>query len=276
MNIKKRIFHVIEINEGEHASVAGRVFDVFIISLILLSVAAVIIESFKGLSPGTIVFLEDFEFVAVIVFTIEYFMRIWTADLKYPEAGPIRSRIKFIFSGMGLIDLFAILPFYLPFLMLQKNALVIRLLRIMRLLRVLKLNRYNKSISMIGKIILEKKYELGVTMFVTFILLLLSSAIMYNLEHNVQPDAFPNIMATLWWAVSTLTTVGYGDVVPATPGGKIISAIIAVMGVGLVALPAGILSLGFFEKLEKEHDPNMVIKKQSFKYCPHCGKPIHE
>jgi voltage-gated potassium channel len=137
-------------------------------------------------------------------------------------------------------------------------------LRLFRLLRILKLNRYNNSLELIGKVLKNEKEKLFMTIFIAVVMLLLASSIMYYIENAVQPDQFPNILATLWWAVATLTTVGYGDVYPVTVLGKILSGVIAVLGIGLVALPSGIISSGLI---------NEVSGKQK-KICPHCGKEI--
>jgi voltage-gated potassium channel len=172
---------------------------------------------------------------------------------------------------MALIDLAAILPFYLPMFVII-DLRFLRILRLTRLLRILKINRYTESLDMIKVVLYQKKEELSVTMFITFLLLLLSSSIMYYVETDVQPDAFPNIIAAFWWGVATLTTVGYGDVYPITVIGKILSGIIALLGIGLVALPTGIISSGFMDQMSQKRKPKEEKKKKS--YCPYCGEKL--
>lgn len=187
-------------------------------------------------------FFRWFEFASVFLFSVEYLLRLATADFQYPDSGPIRSRLRWMFSSAGLIDLIAILPFYVPLLIAFD-------LRFLRLLRILKLKRYSRSLQLIGEIVDDRKEELLVTVFLNAILMVIASAFMYYLENEAQPDNFPNVMATMWWAVSTLTTVGYSHVYPITGMGKLFAAIIAVIGIGFVALPTGILSAAFIERI---------------------------
>jgi voltage-gated potassium channel len=194
-------------------------------------------------------------------------MRLYVSEMTHPAKNRASSLLKFIFSGYGLIDLLAILPFYLPFIF-KIDLRFIRALRLLRFFRIFKVNRYNKSLRLIGDVVREKKTELAITGFVAFIILLVASILMYYIEGPVQPDKFPNIVASFWWAIATLTTVGYGDVFPITALGKIVSGSIAVMGIGLVALPTGLISVGFIEKIGK--------KKKEIKKCPHCGHELYD
>ena len=150
-----------------------------------------------------------------------------------------------------------------------------RILRVTRLLRIFKIQRYTKSLNLIGKVLKSKKEELFITVFVTIILIIFASTLMYYIENDVQPNAFPNILATFWWAVATLTTIGYGDVYPVTDLGRLLSGIIAVLGIGLVALPTGLISSGFIEEISKKKRQHKQ-KEEDITYCPHCGKRIHE
>lgn len=271
-NIKNNTFEIIDKAQEENR--VGMIFNYAIILLIILNVIAIVLESFEtvGFLYGN--HLKIFEIFSVAVFTIEYILRIWTAELKYKGNNKYYASIKFIVSPMGIIDLFAIAPFYLPML-LPFDLRCLRMLRLTRLLRVLKLNRYFKALNLVGKVLKEKKEELTITVFITFILLLIASTLMYYIENNVQPDEFPNIISTFWWAIATLTTIGYGDVYPITSLGRVLSGLIAILGIGLVALPTGIISSGFMEELKKkngqEKDEN---EEEDFSYCPHCGKRL--
>lgn len=263
LTIKSRIFNLVD--KGSHGSRVDLVFDYSIMTLILLNILAIILESIAPIGQQYVNTFRIFEIVSVVVFSIEYLMRLYVSDLTHPAKSRIQSLLKFILSGYGLIDLLAILPFYLPFVF-KFDLRFIRALRLLRFFRILKMNRYNKSLRLIGDVFREKKTELVITGFVAFIVLLVASILMYYIEGSVQPDKFPNIVASFWWAIATLTTVGYGDVVPVTAIGKIVSGSIAVMGIGLVALPAGLISVGFIEKIGK--------KKVEPKKCPHCGHEL--
>jgi len=267
MTVKEKVFRLIDRGDNQQ-NYSGKLFEIIIIVLIIASIVEIILESFDTINNAYSSYFEIFEIFTVVIFSVEYLLRLWTADLKFKNESRVGSRIKFITSGTGIIDLLAILPFYLP-LIFKFDLRFIRVLRVIRLTRILKLNRSTKAFKIIGSIFIEKRSELAITIFVTIILMLISSTIMYNLEHEVQKEAFPDIISTFWWAISTLTTVGYGDVYPITGWGKIISGIIALLGIGLVALPTGIISSGFFEKVESEKS-----KEKSYKYCPHCGVKI--
>jgi len=251
--MKRKVYNFIEFNQG---------FIKFIYSLIILNVISLIIGSYKEIREMNTEYLDAFEIFSVAVFTLEYIMRLWTADLneKY-TGGSFRKRLKFIFSTYGLIDLIAILPFYLP-LIFPFDLRVVRILRIMRLIRIFKLGRYSKSLKTINSVLRETRSDLGMTLFVAFIMLVLASTLMYYVEGDVQPQKFASIGHSFWWAVSTLTTVGYGDVYPVTGAGKLLSGIIALIGVGIVALPTGIISSAFVEKI---HDGDKTCT------CPNCG-----
>lgn len=260
--MKKRVFEIIERAKKDDAP--SKIFDIAIIGLIVLNVVAVIINSFTELSLVLINTLKYFEIISVIIFTIEYVLRLWTADLRLTTTK--LPRLKHIISFMAMIDLLAILPFYLPFI-IPFDLRFLRMLRLLRLLRIFKLNRYNDAMDIITKVLKNEKEKLVTTIFVTSILLIFASSIMYYVENEAQPEQFQNIIASIWWAVATLTTVGYGDVYPVTTIGKLLSGIIAVLGIGLVALPTGIISSGFISEVSR-------AKKSCAKICPHCGKEI--
>ena len=262
MHLRERIYRIIDENNKE--TWAARVFDQALATLILLNVFIIVLESHQSLWDHYSAWFLAFEYFSVGVFTLEYVFRLMTADLKYPGLGKGRAAIRYLFSAVAIIDLLAVLPAYLP-MFFPVDMRVVRVLRLMRIARLFKLGRYTRSLHLISIVLQEKRSELYTTAFLASLLLVVSSTLMYYVERDVQPDAFPNITSTLWWAICTLTTVGYGDVVPVTTGGKIISSIIAILGIGLVALPAGILSASFMDKLNGS---------QSKGKCPHCGKEI--
>ena len=271
---KQFIFEVIQ--PAASGNLASKIFDMVILLFILLSVCSVFISTFD-LPNDVEMILQRIEVCVVIVFTVEYLLRIWTADLLYPGCGFFRSRLKFILSPMAMIDLTAILPFYLPML-LPVNLIGIRAVRLVQLLRVFKMNRYFEALRSIGAVFQSKSKEIFASLFFVLILLVVASLLIYYAEHDAQPQLFQNAFSALWWAVATLTTVGYGDIYPITPVGRFMGAIIAVLGIGMVAVPTSILSAGFVEFLEKKNpEPPAEEKSHSEtdkKYCPYCGKKL--
>ncbi len=261
--MKHKVYNLIE--KGAHGSRVNRFFDYFIMSLILLNLAAIVLETVPQIKQPFYWYFKSFEIFSVIIFSVEYLMRIYISDLTHPSTSKTKSVFKFIFSAYGLIDLAAILPFYLPFI-IKLDLRFLRILRLMRFFRILKLNRYNNSLNLIWTVMKEKKEELTITVTLTSIILVIASILMFYIEGDVQPNKFPNVFACLWWAIATLTTVGYGDVYPVTSFGKVVSGIIALMGIGLVALPTGLISAGFMEKVNKKHHDHTK--------CPHCGKEL--
>ncbi|QOW11889.1 ion transporter [Kaistella flava (ex Peng et al. 2021)] len=239
-------------------------FQKFIYTLIILNVLSLILASYKEIFGMYKVFFELFELFSVIVFSIEYVLRLWTADLHFEKGTSFSKRIKFSVSTYGLIDLISILPFYLP-LFFPFDLRVLRILRLFRLLRIFKLGRLSKSLQTIMSVLKDSRSELSLTLFVAFILLILSSTLMFYVENDAQPDKFENIGQSLWWSVATLTTVGYGDIYPITPLGKLLSSAIAIIGIGVLALPTGIISSAFINRLE------MDKKSEKECECPNCG-----
>jgi voltage-gated potassium channel len=237
----------------------------FIVALITLNVLSVILETVKSLSTQYEAFFHNFELFSVIIFTIEYLLRLWTANMEEGYKHPIIGRGKWALTPLAMVDLLAILPFYLP-VFIPLDLRFIRALRLFRLFRLLKMGRYSESMKTFGNVIKNKKEELFVTLFGLTILLVIASSLMYYFENAAQPEAFSSIPAAMWWGVATLTTVGYGDVYPITPIGKFLGAIIAILGIGMFALPAGILGSGFVEEMQK--------KRTKHRVCPHCGEDI--
>jgi voltage-gated potassium channel len=261
MRLKRKIYEVLKISDRKGS--LSWMFDVFLITLILLNVALLILETVESIYNSYSFFFQVFNWFSVSIFTIEYLLRLWTIT-EHPRCQhPLTGRLKFIFSPLGLIDLMAILPFYLPFLGFDLRF--VRILRIFRLFRIFRVARYIKAIDAIRHVIRQKKEELLVSLvFVTF-LLIISSCLIYYIEHDAQPDLFSSIPATMWWSIATLTTVGYGDIYPITPFGRFLGSIIAVLGVGLFALPTGILASGFSEE---------ISKRKHQETCPTCGQQV--
>ncbi len=219
------------------------------------------LETVKSLEQRYASIFYGFELLSIIVFSVEYLLRLWVAPLNPKYENPITGRLRYMVSPMALIDLVAILPFYLP-LAVTVDLRLLRLLRLFRMFRLFKMTRYVESLRTFHRVFVAKKEERLITALMIFLLLVFASSAMYFVENEAQPDKFPNIPETLWWGVVTLTTIGYGDVYPVTPVGKVIGGVIAFLGIGLFALPAGILASGFTEELRKrqERDRNQEDK----------------
>lgn len=236
------------LHAGRKNDPVARFVDISLIILITLNVLAVILESVPEIRLPLLQIFLAFEVFSVFIFTVEYLMRVWSAiDNPWRESyhSPLQGRLRYMISPMALIDLLAILPFYLAMLF----SVDLRFLRVMRLLRVLKLTRYSSAMTMLFDVFRKEARVIGASIFVLAILLVVASSAMYLAEHDIQPEGFGTIPRSMWWAIITMTTVGYGDVVPITGLGKTIGAFMGVIGVGMVALPAGILASGFNEAL---------------------------
>lgn len=261
-SVKQRTWEILEVAKpGDRAS---KLFDWFILALIFLNVVDVILGSVKSLDEQYGAILYGFEVFSVVVFTVEYLLRLWSCVTRPEFAHPVKGRLRFMVKPMSVVDLLAFLPFYLEALTFDLRF--IRILRLFRIFRIAKLGRYSSSVHLFGRVFSRRKEELVITGMVMVLLVVLASSCMYYAETDAQPDKFPDIPTTMWWAVVTLTTVGYGDVYPVTGLGKFFATIIAVLGVGMFALPAGILGASFVEEIQKQKEKRAV--------CPHCGMEL--
>ena len=223
----------------ENDTIAGKAFDLTIQFLILVSLISFSIETIPGLSKTTTQVLKFIEVATVFVFTVEYMCRLYVADNK----------LRFIFSFYGIIDLMAIMPFYIAHGIDLRS---IRIVRLLRLFRILKMARYSRAIQRLKRAFLTIKEELVLFLIATVFLLYISSVGIYYFENNAQPEQFKSIFHCLWWAIVTLTTVGYGDVYPITTGGKIFTSIIALIGIGVVAVPTGLVASALTKVIKDE------------------------
>jgi voltage-gated potassium channel len=262
MNVRERVWEVIEVaRPGDRLS---RGVDAFILILIFANVIAVIVGSVPSIYARYGTQLNVFEIFSVAIFSVEYLTRIWACTVDRRFASPVWGRLKFARQPMSIIDLAAILPFFLPFLGFDLRSL--RVLRLLRLLRIAKIGRYYSSLTVIKKVVRAKKEELVLTFTLMVMLVIVSSSVIYFCENGENPQTFSSIPATMWWAVETLTTVGYGDMYPTTGLGKLFASLIAILGIGMFALPTGILGAGFVEEIQKSKAEDSV--------CPHCGERI--
>lgn len=260
--MKRRLFEIMEV--GRPGDRASRAFDLLLALLIVLNVAALILGSVEGLYQAAPAAFRWFEAASVVLFSIEYGLRIWVCTAG-PGAG---GRLRFILSPVMLIDLAAILPFYL-FLLAGMGGMGSPGFRVVRLLaRAARLGRYSRGLRTLAAAFQSRAGELLSVLLVMGVLLVLASAVMFFAENAAQPEKFASIPAAMWWSVITLTTVGYGDVAPVTVAGRVVAGVIAILGVGLFAIPAGILGSGFVEQMQQRKSAAAAAT------CPHCGREI--
>jgi len=246
--LRQILYEILE--SSENRNLYRLADDIIIPCLILINVAAFIVSTSPSLSPEHKSLLEKIEIVASLVFTIEYVLRLWVCTVDRRYSHPLWGRLRYAMTPLSLIDLVSILPFYA--LLLFPNLSFVNLIRLLRLLRLLKMSRYSESFRTLGAVLYAKKEELSATAFAVFILLIFASSVMYFVEYEAHPEAFGSIPDAMWWGVVTLTTVGYGDIYPITPLGKFLGAILAFLGIGIFALPAGIIASGFSEEVQRK------------------------
>ena len=252
---KKRIFEIIQIGNQEDAP--SRIFDYFIVTAILCNIAVLFLETFDALDAFRGLF-ERIEDVTVAIFCAEYALRIWTADLLYPDETRSKAVLRFLFSFDGIVDLLTILPFFF-----LSGFGAFRILRAARILHLFRINTQYDSFQVITSVLKEKKNAILYSVFIILVLILAASLSMYSAEHAAQPEVFQNALSGIWWSVSTVFTVGYGDIYPVTLLGRIMGVIITFLGVGAVAIPTGILSAGFVEhytRLQRMQDAQAYKK----------------
>lgn len=258
LKIKKRIFDIIQI--GNKSDAVSRFFDIFIAVVIISNIIVMFLETFSELQA----FFEIFywiEIVTVTVFIVEYILRIWTADLLYPEKSKIKAIFRFIISYDGIIDLLTILPFFF-----LSGFVAFRMLRVVRIFHLFRINSRYDSFNVIKNVLYDKKNQIFSSVFIIIILMLASSLGVYAAEHDAQPNVFRNAFSGIWWAVSTLLTVGYGDIYPITIWGQVMAIITAFLGVGVVAIPTGIISAGFVEQYTKMKNNDYFAKEVAIQF----------
>jgi len=264
---RRRLFEIVEeASPGDRASV---IFDWCLIGLILLNISAVVLETVPSIHAEYAAEFHWFEIVSVIVFTVEYVLRIWVAP-EHPSLkrmGPLRARLRYSISFGALIDLAAVAPFYLSALF----GADLRVLRVLRLLRFLKLMRYSSALMTMQRVIIDERRALLAALMIMAGLLIIASTAMYYAERHAQPEIFGSIPAAMWWGLSTLTTVGYGDMVPVTLAGKLVGGVVMLLGLGMFALPIGILATGFTQEVRRREfvvTRSMVGRLELFEDLP--------
>lgn len=237
------------LDAGHNETPLARVVDIFLILLISANVTAVVFESIPEVYAAYAPYFDVFEAVSVAIFAVEYGLRVWSIveseNPRYKHS--VKGRLRYMLSPLALIDLIVLLPFFLGPLI----GVDLRMLRALRLLRAFRLTRYAKSMNLLLSVLREEAPIIAAAMFVLLMMIVVAASVTYLAEHDAQPEAFASIPHALWWAVVTMTTIGYGDVVPQTLVGRLCASVIGIISVGMVALPAGILASGFNDALHK-------------------------
>jgi voltage-gated potassium channel len=223
--------------------------NMFLVLVTLLGAVTVILETEVTLQTAYANLFRAIEVAIGLIFAIEFVLRVWAVTEAKPNAGPLVSRLKFIFSFDGMFDLLIILSTLLPFV--TANLVLLRLFRLVRLLRIAKLGRMSRAFTSLSEAVHSRRYELLLTLYLAIGLLVLGATAMYWVEGTIQPDKFGSIPRSLWWAVITMTTIGYGDVYPITSVGRVIASLVAIAGIGLIAMPTGILAAAFSDAIQK-------------------------
>lgn len=264
LRLRKFLYRVLETSAGKRRG-ASLAFNLALITIITLNAVAIVLHTVQQYDEQYAQLFIDFELFSVGFFTIEYLLRIWVCVENDKYNHWFRGRLRYVVSTSAIIDFLAIFPFY--FTLFAADLAIVRILRLFRIFRLFRISRYSQAFRMIQNVIAEKKEELVLsTMLIVFMLIIVSS-VMYYVEHTAQPDKFSSIPATMWWGVTAMTTVGYGDIHPVTPLGKFLGGITAILGIGLFALPTGIVVSGFNEHIRDRKTPQRKV-------CPHCGKEI--
>ncbi len=273
-NLRHRIFQIIQI--GDKSNLISRIFDIFIVVVIVSNIAVTFLQTFDQLAVFFPLF-RIIEVISLLIFCAEYFLRIWTADLLYPDRSPAAARLRFLVSFNGIVDLLTILPFFF-----LSGMVIFRMLRVARIFHLFRLNAKYDSFNVITTVLYEKRNQIISSIFIVMILMLASSLCMYSVEHNAQPTVFQNAFSGIWWSMSTLLTVGYGDIYPITTLGRVMAICIAYLGVGAVAIPTGIISAGFVEQYQRKSSITAIREMdiheiaEIFVDALHTGKTVEE
>lgn len=242
---RKRLFEIIEV--GNDLDYISRGYDYINAIMIVINLVASIMYTYEDLRERYGFLLLLIEGITVLFFAIDYALRVWTARFLYPDLTEAHAIRGYVFSFTGIVDLLSFLPYYLP-IFIPSGTVAFRMIRIVRIFRLFKINAYYDSLNVITEVIKGKSQQLISSVFIILVLMIASSLCMYSLEHEAQPDVFVNAFSGIWWSTSTLLTVGYGDIYPITTAGKILGIFITFLGVGMVAIPTGIISAGFVDQ----------------------------
>ena len=265
--MRQRIHEILEV--GQSGDRASQAMDAFLMLLIVGNVAALVISTDPSIHSVAPRFFLWFEVASFIIFSLEYALRVWACRSDARFAHPVIGRLRFMLQPLMLADAIALLSFFFLFVISPDGGLNLVVFRALRLVgRLARLGRYSPGLHDLGLAIAMRKNEMLAVVSVVAALLVLASSMMFYAEQSAQPEKFSSIPAAMWWSIITVTTVGYGDVAPITPLGRLLAGIIALLGIGIFALPAGILGSGFMEQVNQRRARSVV------RTCPHCGLDI--
>ena len=264
LHFRKFLYRILEISTGKRRGLS-LIFNLLLITIITLNAIAIVLHTVPEYNKRFARLFTDFELFSVGFFTVEYLLRLWVCVENEKYRHWFWGRLRYVFSASAIIDFLAIFPFY--FSLFTTDLSIVRILRLFRIFRLFRISKYSHAFRMIQSVVREKKEDLILSTILVIFMLLIVSSVMYYVEHSAQPDQFSSIPATMWWGVTAMTTVGYGDIHPITPLGKLLGGITAIIGIGLFALPTGILVSGFNEHIRAHKTPRQKV-------CPHCGKEL--
>ncbi|MBR1812435.1 MAG: ion transporter [Lachnospiraceae bacterium] len=243
--LRPKLFRMVSVGVVDER--VNQAYDVISTLALILNLTVSILNTFDNLREKYGAFFLAVEAITVLFFAVDYVLRLLTAPELYPNVSEKKAVVQYILSFAGIIDLLSFLPYYLP-VFFPAGAATFRLFRLVRILRLFRINAYYDSLNVITEVLSRKRQQLLSSVFIIMVLMLASSLCMYSVEHEAQPEVFSNAFSGIWWAASTLLTVGYGDIYPITTLGKLMGIVIAFLGVGMVAIPTGIISAGFVEQ----------------------------
>jgi len=268
-DIQKKVYEILESPNGE--SPAGLFISRALLFLILANVIAAVLETDAVIFHTYGRVLDLIAIFSVFIFVAEYILRVWCCTQNPAFSAPVTGRLRYMATPTALIDLFVVLPFFiLPFV---ASPWLHSFIRFFRIFWILKIGHYTRTLGTFFRVFKAKKEEIFIAFFVMLVLLVIGSALIFLAEHDAQPAKFSSVLASMWWGIETMATIGYGDMVPVTPMGKVIASFVALVGIGLFALPAGLLASGFIDEYNKK---NCDKEKTCPNVCPHCGKEIDE
>ena len=263
LKVKDRLFDMVSVGVVNDQLNQG--YDIISTLLLIINIVASFAMTFEDFYAAHHNVLHWAEAITVFFFAVDYILRLFTADKLYPGRTWGKAALRYATSWYGIIDLLSFLPYYLP-IFFPAGAVVFRMFRVVRIFRMFRINAYSDSLTLIGNVLKAKKTQILASVFIIVMLILASSLCMYSVEHNAQPEVFSNAFSAIWWATSTLLTVGYGDIYPITFAGQVLGIIIAFLGVGLVDIPTGILSAGFIEEYQKVKKLEDIEKTQDIHF----------
>ena len=278
---RKRLFEIVEVGAADDWISRG--YDLLSTLILVVNLTVTVMNTFDAMSLRYGAMLKGIESFTVAFFAVDYVLRLLSCRFLRPAERELKSLLLYVFSFTGLVDLLSFLPYYLPFFF-PDGAVAFRMFRVIRIFRLFRINAYYDSLNVITEVLTSKKQQLLSSVFILLVLMLGSSLCMYSLEHEAQPEVFRNAFSGIWWSVSTLLTVGYGDIYPVTTLGKLFGTIIAFLGVGMVAIPTGIISAGFVDQYSRlkriseyaEEEDIQFIKVRLWKHDPWVGREIKD